>query len=129
VVIAVTMWGCSNNGTSMYGGGTTNPTPVPSGATTISIQGQRGNQSFSPNPGSVAQGKAVAWTNTDSVTHRIVANDGSFDTGNIAPGNNSAALMLNVNGANYHCSIHPAMVGSINTSSGTPPPCSGAYCP
>ena len=31
-------------------------------------------------------------------------------------------------GANYHCSIHPGMVGAINGSSGTAPPCSGIYC-
>jgi plastocyanin len=70
----------------------------------------------------------MAWMNTDSLTHHIVANDGSFDTGDIAPGQNSPAVMLNENGANYHCAIHPTMVGSINMSTGTPPPCMGAYC-
>jgi plastocyanin len=70
----------------------------------------------------------MAWTNNDSLTHHIVANDGSFDTGDIAPGQSSAAVMLNENGANYHCAIHPTMVGGINMASGAPPPCMGAYC-
>jgi plastocyanin len=70
----------------------------------------------------------MAWKNTDSVTHHIVMNDGSKDTGDIPPGGTSAALTLATNGGNYHCTIHPGMVGSINSSTGAPPPCSGAYC-
>jgi hypothetical protein len=55
-------------------------------------------------------------------------NDGSLDTGDIAPGQTSAAVMMTNNGGNYHCTIHPAMIGSIKASSGAPPPCQGAYC-
>ena len=57
----------------------------------------------------------VTWTNADGVTHRIVANDGSFDTGNIAPGETSAAMTVATDGARYHCSIHPSMVGAVNS--------------
>jgi plastocyanin len=98
------------------------------GTTTITIAGSAGAQAFSPNPATVAQGSMVVWKNNDSVTHHIVFNDGSLDTGDIAPGASSAPIQLNSNGANYHCAIHPSMVGSINTSSGSPPPCQGAYC-
>jgi hypothetical protein len=69
------------------------------------------------------------WRNTDGVVHHIVLNDGSLDSGNIAPGASSAPLRLGVDGANYHCTIHPTMVGSINAASGEPPPCTGEYCP
>jgi len=91
--------------------------------------GQRGAQSFSPNPATVSQGDTVAWHNTDNTTHRIVLNDGSLDTGDLAPGATSTSMRLATNGANYHCTIHPTMVGSINSSTGAPPPCTGAYCP
>jgi plastocyanin len=70
----------------------------------------------------------VIWQNMDSQTHHIVLNDGSLDTGDIAPGRSSPPLKLTVNGARYHCTIHPGMVGSINTSAGEPPPCTGSYC-
>ncbi len=70
----------------------------------------------------------VMWQNMDTQTHHIVLNDGSLDTGDIAPGRSSPALTLTVNGARYHCTIHPGMVGSINSSAGAPPPCTGAYC-
>jgi plastocyanin len=70
----------------------------------------------------------VAWRNSDGVVHRIVANDGSFDTGDIAPGATGTAVRMATDGTNYHCAIHPGMIGSINASSGAPPPCQGLYC-
>jgi plastocyanin len=75
------------------------------------------------------QGSSVAWHNNDGTTHRIVANDGSFDTGNIAPGATSSAVRPAAAGANYHCSIHPSMTGAIGSQQGTAPPeCTGPYC-
>jgi plastocyanin len=90
--------------------------------------GERGAQSFAPNPATASRGQTIAWRNTDAVIHRIVFNDASLDTGNIAPGASSAPITLPTDGANYHCSLHPGMIGAIATSSGTPPPCEGLYC-
>ena len=74
-------------------------------------------------------GGTVAWANRDSAVHRIVANDGSFDTGDISPGATSRAITVSGSGANYHCSIHPAMIGAIGAAQGQPPPpCTGQYC-
>lgn len=109
-----------------------NPVGPSSGGTTanatVTIVGSSGPQSFNPNPAEAGQGSTVAWKNNDGVTHHIVLNDGSLDTGDIAPGASSRALRLTTDGANYHCTIHPTMVGSIKTSSGTVPPCQGQYC-
>src|SRR6266849_5884753 len=120
VAAAAAMWSC--------GGGSSNPTSPTTSSATVNIMGLLGAQSFSPNPASVNQGSMVVWQNSDTVPHHIVMNDGSLDTGDIAPGNASAALQLATNGANYHCMIHPTMVGSINMATGTPPPCQGPYC-
>jgi plastocyanin len=125
IVVAFASWNCG--GSSGSSGNPAAPAPV-AASTTINIQGNNGSQSFSPNPGAVIQGNMVVWQNMDSQTHHIVLNDGSLDTGDIAPGKSSPALRLAVNGARYHCTIHPTMVGSINSSAGEPPPCSGAYC-
>ena len=125
--LAVTVWACGG-GYKSPGAPTPAPTPSPGASATISIVGDRGAQSFNPNPAAVQQGQTVAWRNNDGVTHRIVLNDGSIDTGNISPGGTSGALQLATDGARYHCSIHPGMVGSISASSGAPPPCSGPYC-
>ena len=105
---------------------TPSPSPAPSG-TAITIVGDRGNSSFNPNPGSASGGMA-SWRNTDNQVHRIMSNDGSFDTGNIPPGQTSAPKAVPGAGMNYHCSIHPGMIGAINADAGPPPPCTGIYC-
>ena len=116
------------------GGGTpqTQPSGVPSGggnnvnATTINILGDRGGASFTPNP--APNGSAdLVFKNNDTQIHRIVANDGSFDSGDIAPGT-TKTVSLSTDGTNYHCLIHPDMIGAVAASDGAPPPCSGIYC-
>jgi plastocyanin len=84
----------------------------PAGAITIDVRGNDGTRSFSPNPATVPPRHVVVWHNVDSVTHRVVLNDGQLDTGNIAPGAFSAPMTIERSGA-YHCSIHPPMVGTI----------------
>jgi plastocyanin len=87
-----------------------------------------GAQSFSPNPAAVG-GQQVVFKNADSIVHRVVLNDGSVDTGNLSPGATSAVFTMPAAGTNYHCSIHPTMVGAVNPAAGgTPPMCTGQYC-
>ena len=104
------------------------PMAPTSNASTVSILGERGSQSFSPNPASPG-GQMVVWRNDDGVTHRIVANDESFDTGDLVAGATSMAVQPPAGGLNYHCSIHPTtMFGSISgAGGGAPPPCT-VYC-
>jgi plastocyanin len=97
-----------------------NPTAPPStppvqGAAAITILGQMGNKSFSPNPGTAKVGQSIQWKNSDGITHHIVSDTaGKFDAGNIGGGNTSPAVMVNQAGTYpYHCSIHPTMVGSM----------------
>ena len=120
--------------TSACGGGAGNPTsPSPSGGSapslTVAIVAATDSRSFSPNPAIRSQGGGVAFRNSDGTVHRIVANDGTFDTGDIAPGVTSRVVDVAVNGVNYHCSLHPSMVGAIGSIQGEPPPpCTGPYC-
>jgi plastocyanin len=110
------------------GGGTpTSSSSPPPDVVTIRVAGQAGSQSFSPNPAQAA-GRMTVFRNDDTVVHRVVLNDGSIDTGDIAPGATSRAVMMPSAGTNYHCSLHPAMIGSINAQGQAPPPCVGAYC-
>ena len=109
-------------------GGSKEPTSPSSNAVTINIVGQNGTQAFSPNPAPFG-GQQVVFKNSDSVTHRVALNDGSLDTGDLAPGGSSRAVTLPVAGTNFHCTIHPGMVGSATGQGGTPaPPCEGIYC-
>jgi plastocyanin len=92
---------------------TPSETPAPpADAITINIVGVNGTQAFSPNPSTVPAGKSVVWHNLDTVSHRVVFDDGELDTGNVAPGAFSVPMGL-VASASYHCSIHPSMVGRI----------------
>jgi plastocyanin len=114
------------------GGGSStpsSPSPAPTATPfTITVTQQNGAQSFSPNP-ALAGGQMVVFRNTDSIVHRVVLNDGTIDTGDIAPGATSRAVTMPNTGANYHCSLHPAMIGAVSPVAGGPPPaCEGIYC-
>lgn len=111
VVATLALWACGGT-TSSSPTSPTAPSAPPVGATVIDVVRENGAQSFSPNPATVPAGQMVVWHNVDTVTHRVVLNDGSLDTGNIAPGASSAPMVLRAVGP-YHCSIHPSMVGTI----------------
>jgi plastocyanin len=107
---------CSGSG---YSSGSTNsqaaPTPITSnGIVTINVVAINGAQSFSPNPATLPAGQMVVWHNVNNTTHRVVLNDGSVDTGNLAPGASSQPMAIGAAGGQYHCSIHPEMIGSLN---------------
>jgi plastocyanin len=103
------------------GGGVTNPpapSPSPGGGggpdLIITIVAENGNMSFSPDPATVNAGQRVAWRNSASATHTATQNGGSFDTGTINSGATSSAIAMPTAGTfGYHCSIHPAMVGTV----------------
>ena len=130
VVLGIVCAGCGGSSDSPASPSAPSSPSSPSSpaAATININGQNGTQAFAPNPSSFG-GQMVVFKNHDSVTHRVVLNDGSLDTGNIAPGATSQAVMMPGGGTNYHCSIHPGRIGAVSASSGgAPPACTGAYC-
>jgi len=116
------------------GGGNTPTSPTPSGGgstapITINIQGINGKQSFSPNPASIPAGSTVVFKNNDTQTHHIQLDDGSMQTADIPAGGTSAALPLGAVNKAYHCSLHPTMVGSLNSAeTPDPPACTFNYC-
>ena len=110
-VTILALWACGGTSSSSPTSPTGTAAP-PAGATIIDVVRENGAQSFSPNPATVPAGQMVVWHNVDTVTHRVVLNDGTLDTGNIAPGAFSAPMILRAVGP-YHCSIHPSMVGTI----------------
>jgi plastocyanin len=114
VALSLVASGCSDYANS---GGPVAPTPTPTqtpsnGIVTINIVRDNGAQSFSPNPATLPAGQMVVWHNVDGITHRVVLNSGSLDTGDLTPGASSQPMAINTGGA-YHCSIHPSMVGTI----------------
>lgn len=112
LVLAAVTAGCGGS-SSTSPSPTPTPTPTPA-AGTVAIVGERGNQSFNPNPSPLPADHKLTWMNNDATIHRIVADDGSFDTGNLSQGQSSAAITLPAAGKSYHCSIHPSMVGVVS---------------
>lgn len=98
-------------------------------AVVIAIASSNGPQAFAPNPAALQPGQQIVFRNVDSVAHHIVLDNGSLDTGLLATGQSSVAASVAASGAQYHCTIHPSMVGSINEPTATPPadPADPAY--
>ena len=133
IVLGLGAWGCGgssySNGNSGNSGNPVAPTPSTPGVVTINVVAVNGAQSFSPNPATLPAGQMVVWHNVDSITHRVMLDDRSEDTGDLAPGASSQPMAIGAAGGQYHCSIHPVMVGSVNqNTSNVPAPCQGAYC-
>src|ERR1700674_2668434 len=124
LTLGLGMWGCSGSGYSSPS--TTSPaapTPMTSnGVVTINVVAINGSQSFSPNPATLPAGQMVVWHNVNNTTHRVVLNDRSVDTGDLAPGASSQPMAIGAASAQYHCSIHPEMIGSVNQDTATSPP-------
>ena len=131
VAFGLNLWGCSGSGYSSGSSGNpsapTPPSPSTSGVVTVNVVGINGALSFSPNPATLPAGQMIVWHNVDNTTHHVVFNDGSVDTGNLAPGASSQPQAIAAASGPYHCSIHPVMVGSVNQDTTTPPPSQGGY--
>ena len=68
---------------------------------------------FSPAAVSIAVNDSVEWTNDDNRDHRIVAGDGSFDSGTIKPGKTFAVKFTKAGTFSYACTLHPREKGTI----------------
>jgi plastocyanin len=129
LALGISVWGCSGSGYSSGSAGNPGaPTPVASsGVVTINVVTIDGARSFSPNPATLPAGQMVVWHNVDSTTHRVVLDDRSVDTGDLTPGASSQPMAIGIAGGQYHCTIHPSMVGSFNQDTSTASPSPSPY--
>src|SRR5215211_4606664 len=68
---------------------------------------------FEPGMLTVPAGATVSWTNAGSRTHTVTADDGSFDSGRLDPGEQFSQTFDQPGTFTYHCGFHPEMQGSI----------------
>lgn len=80
---------------------------IPSGAATLA------NRAFSPDELDVSVGDTVTWTNTDSVSHTSTSDRSGWDSGVVAPGGKFSFAFQAAGTYQYHCAIHPGMVGTV----------------
>ena len=76
------------------------------------------NFAFSPSSITIAPGDTVTWTNSDSTTHTVTGNNGSWGSGGLANGQTYTHQFNETGDYSYHCSIHSSMTGIVHVSSG-----------
>jgi plastocyanin len=68
---------------------------------------------FEPGTLTVPAGTTVTWTNAGSRPHTVTADDGSFDSGRLDPGEQFSQTFEQPGTITYHCGFHPEMQGTI----------------
>jgi len=71
------------------------------------------NVAFAPNRIAVTAGTTIRWTNNDPLVHTITADDGSWDSGPIEPGNTWTHTFTQPGEYAFHCTPHPFMKGVV----------------
>ena len=101
--------GCGSSSPSSPSNTTTTGTPVsiPANSSTLTTT------AYSPNPVSISVGGTVTWTNNDSTAHTATADNGSFNSGTIAPGGKFSQTFSTAGTFTYKCTLHPNMVGTV----------------
>jgi plastocyanin len=120
VVLALVLAACGSSAASPAA--TTAPTTAPAASAAAPSAGGGGGggnavtiQNFAFNPGTieVAVGTTVTWTNQDSATHTVTADDGSFDSNNLATSATFSQTFSTAGTFTYHCKIHTSMKATV----------------
>jgi plastocyanin len=72
-----------------------------------------GDNFFDPPDAAVEPGSTITWTNNGARPHTVTADDGSFDSGVLNPGDSYTVAFDGQGTVTYFCAIHPEMRGSV----------------
>src|SRR5215203_1617616 len=93
-----------------------------SGVEAVPVQDARsvdiGDNFFDPPDATVEPGSTITWTNSGARPHTVTADDGSFDSGVLNPGESYTVAFDGQGTVTYHCTIHPEMRGSVTVGGG-----------
>lgn len=127
LIVSVTLVACgSTAATSSFFGATTSPvaatstpaaessTPAPSESAGVQNTVKIASFAFTPATITVPVGTTVTWTNEDTASHTITADDGTtFNSGNIAKGGTFSFTFTTAGTFPYHCAVHPSMTATV----------------
>ena len=82
------------------------------------------NSAYSPASLTIASGSTVTWTNSDSTSHTVTTEDGSINSGDIAPGSSYSKTFMTAGTYNYHDAHNTAVMGVVVVSA---PSSGGGY--
>jgi plastocyanin len=88
---------------------TTMPSAAAGGPGAVTIK----DFAFAPGSITVPAGSTVTWTNQDSASHTVTADDGSFDSKALATGATFSQAFPKAGTYTYHCSIHTSMTATV----------------
>src|SRR5918994_5625710 len=77
-----------------------------------------GDNFFDPPNAAIEPGSTITWTNNGARPHTVTADDGSFDSGVLNPGDSYTVAFDGQGTVTYHCAIHPEMRGSVTVGVG-----------
>ena len=83
--------------------------PTAPAGTSVTMAGSR----FEPATLTVAPGETVRWFNDDALPHTVSASDGTWDSGNLVPGQAVERRFDAPGSYPYICLYHPGMIGTI----------------
>lgn len=90
--------------------------PASSATTTVQIK----RTGFVPATVTINEDDSITWTNTDTITHQVVANGGSFASPILNPGKSWTRTFRSGGTFRYHDALHPTLKGTV-TVRGAPP--------
>ncbi|MCW2990328.1 MAG: copper-binding protein [Solirubrobacterales bacterium] len=91
---------------------TTSTPATPSGGVSASAVDIKGF-AFNPAATTVKVGQKVTWTNEDSTTHNVVADDGSFKSGDLGQGAKFSFTPKKAGTFSYVCTFHSNMKATL----------------
>ena len=71
---------------------------------------------FTPSSTTITVGDSVTWRNADTVNHQVVANDGSFATPVLKPGDSFSQTFSKAEKVSYHDSLFTSRKGSVTVN-------------
>lgn len=82
----------------------------------VEVQVRVADNAFEPGTLTVTPGTTVTWTNDGNDSHTVSADDGSFDSARLDPGESFSVTFDEAGTFAYFCAFHPGMVGTIVVS-------------
>jgi plastocyanin len=71
------------------------------------------DKKYAPATLTIKPGETVVWKNDDEHDHTVIADDKSFKSGNISPGDDFEHTFKKAGTFKYACKYHPRMKGTV----------------
>lgn len=101
----------------LVGLGAVRPSAVRAATHVVSIT----DGAFSPATLTIAAGDTVTWRNDDDRPHTVTAGDGSFDSGNLDPGQTFTMTFASARSVGYVCAYHDDMTATLTVGATAAP--------